>query len=128
LEYKEGDMLNYLISFVLLIGLCGYNYSTPSMMSQFTKSNCPTISVECPDEVFNKAALEFRANLQKSDISEQNLTYKWTVSGGDLISGQGTSCITITNFDITKKALIVSVEVTGLPEGCENKASCTIVV
>jgi len=50
--------------------------------------------------------------------------YKWTVTGGSIIYGQGTSSIDV-KVDRTAQTVTAMVEVTGFPKVCKNKDSCS---
>jgi hypothetical protein len=52
------------------------------------------------------------------------MSYKWSVSVGEIKSGQGTASITVDRPNNTE-GFTATAEVAGLPDGCGNKASCT---
>lgn len=59
-------------------------------------------------------------------IESNKIKYKWTVSTGEIASGQETSTITVaTNLDLSGQTINTTVEVSGLPQGCLNEASVT---
>ena len=51
-----------------------------------------------------------------------NLQYRWSVSSGEIVSGQGTTAIGVRQ---PNEALTATVEVVGVPEGCPNRVSET---
>jgi hypothetical protein len=65
------------------------------------------------------------ANISKV-APEDKPTFNWTVSSGKIVSGQGTSTITITAGETIEEAVTVTVEVSGVsaltPE-CDHRAS-----
>jgi len=85
-------------------------------------ADCPTIRVSCLDTDIGPV-LSFSANVSGADPSAK-LSFNWTVSGGRIISGQGTASITVDTPDYGG-TFVASVEVGGLPGPCANKASCT---
>ena len=52
-------------------------------------------------------------------------TYKWSVSGGRITSGQGTGTIEV-QVDRTANDIIATVEITNFPRECNNQASCAV--
>jgi len=56
------------------------------------------------------------------------VTFQWTISSGKIISGQGTETIAVDVSASAEKRVTATVEVKGLSEECQNKASCTTVV
>lgn len=121
-----------LLSILLTISV--HNFMASGWVLQSTRlstppqgSNCPVVTVSCPDDVTDKETLIFKVQISEAKNAGRNLTYKWSVSGGEIKDGDGTPSITVVNFldAMKKEALRVSVEVGGLPEGCGNEASCT---
>ena len=82
-------------------------------------SDCPTVSVACPDD---GDTIQFTATVSPGN-SELKLSYQWTVTRGEIKSGQGTPKITV-DADRNGKGIGATVEVLGLPANCANKASC----
>jgi hypothetical protein len=60
--------------------------------------------------------------------NDQTITYCWTISGGEIKSGQGTSTLTVRLPDLHKQTFTATVEVSGLSRECNNKVSCTVAV
>ena len=83
--------------------------------------DCPTITVACPDD---GPTIQFSAKVSPEN-PELKLTYQWTLSRGEIKSGQGTSKITV-DAERNGKSMGASVEVLGLPGNCANKASCYV--
>jgi hypothetical protein len=84
-------------------------------------ADCPTISVACPD---GRDTIQFTATVSLDDPNSK-LTYQWTVTRGEIKSGQGTSKITVA-ADRNGKGLGAAVEVLGLATNCANTASCHV--
>ena len=85
---------------------------------------CPTVSVNCPEEVDPKSSAVFTANFVQGTptISE---AYKWTVSAGTITSGQGTSTITVSTAGLGGQTVTATVEVGGIDPACSRTASCS---
>ncbi len=86
---------------------------------------CPQIRVECPDTVKPDEDVSFKVSVSDADPSV-TLTFKWDVAGGQISGGQDTDSITIDRKGFAGQALTATVEVGGLPDGCEGSNSCTI--
>lgn len=63
----------------------------------------------------------------EGDNSNQELSYNWSVSSGEIIEGQGTSSVKIRISD-PSQGVTATVEVNGLKGDCERVASCSFVV
>ena len=86
---------------------------------------CPTVRVVCPDTSPPGATATFSAELAGLHPNARP-SFNWTVKGGTLTSGQGTSSINVdTTGRESREALTATVEVGGLPAGCANTASCS---
>jgi ketosteroid isomerase-like protein len=84
----------------------------------------PALSVSCPAEVACGQSLPFTLNMSRGS-SYEKLTYAWTVTGGKIISGQGTTSITVHPDD--RATLVTStVEVGGLDPAFNRTASCSV--
>jgi len=92
-----------------------------------TDQNCPVITIECPPEVFEYGRT-YTVTARVSGGNSRNLTYRWSVSGGKIVGGQGTSSIKVcaNQAGLTPTA---TVEVGGLDKRCLNRtASCSFTV
>ncbi len=54
--------------------------------------------------------------------------YKWTISGGKIIEGQGTPAIKIDTTGMAGTTITVEVEILGLCPECLNKVSANVKV
>jgi hypothetical protein len=93
------------------------------------RQECPAINVSCTDLACGTKDIPcvFTAFVEEAKGGRE-LTYKWEVNKGKIVSGQGTTTIKV---DVGGKAtygLTATVEVGGLDEGCPNKASCTTAI
>jgi hypothetical protein len=84
-------------------------------------NECPTISVACPTE---DGGIAFIARVKGEDPNAK-LGYQWSITRGEIKSGQGTAKI-IVKAERDGSGIGASVEVLGLPAECANKASCYI--
>ena len=57
--------------------------------------------------------------------SPLDITYNWSISSGKIVGGQGTENIIIAANEVTK-SLTATVQLSGLPEGCETKKSVSL--
>ncbi len=64
--------------------------------------------------------LTFGVSLRDGDPSVRP-TFRWTVSHGTILSGQGSDKITVGELDASPKVVAAEVEVLGLPAGCESR-------
>ncbi|HZT57057.1 MAG TPA: hypothetical protein VFA21_00380 [Pyrinomonadaceae bacterium] len=71
--------------------------------------------------------MTFTTNVSNLD-SDAKVTYNWTVSAGTIVSGQGTSSITVDSTGIWDGTIEATIEVNGLPDSCGKKTSCSTTV
>ena len=89
-------------------------------------SNCPTFSLTGPSAVPQKGeTITFSVQVDEK-AKNSNLEYVWSTSQGKIIEGQGTKVITV-EWDLNPD-MTATVEIKGLPEGCENSDSETVFV
>jgi hypothetical protein len=91
--------------------------------------DCPTISVVCPDNVFDENSdLHFYANVLP------NVKYHWSIGWvrgfrkGRIKSGQGTPSLVVSASGPARHGLTVTVKVAGLDKACRNEASCSTMI
>jgi hypothetical protein len=84
---------------------------------------CPTVSVSCPDTVSENAPVTFTANLS-GGTPGITPNYNWTVSAGRIMSGQGTSSITVDTKGLAGQTIRANLDVTGFGMPCP--ASCGV--
>lgn len=78
----------------------------------------PTVSVN-PDVVTQGEMVTFTANYAG------NASYNWTVSGGTITSGQGTSTIMVDTTGLGGRSVTGTVELGNVDPTCQNSASAT---
>ncbi len=106
-------MKTYGLTFLIILVFAGF------ALGQATTANCPTVQVIGPSGV-----TPFGQNVvftAKVEPSHNKLTYKWTVTEGTIVDGQGSSSVTVTSH-ADGVSVIGAVEVFGLPDGCESTA------
>ena len=85
---------------------------------------CPTVSVSCPDRIENQT-MTFEAIMTGGD-PELKPTYNWSVTAGKIISGQGTSKITVDISELGPRSITATVLLDGAHPACTiYRASCT---
>lgn len=101
------------------VSLCGSCDRPPPL--------CPDVSVSCPSGVESQSAITFVANVTGGE-PDLKPTYNWSVTAGKIVSGQGTSKITIDTSDVPRRqSITATVSVGGLHPACTGgTASCTL--
>lgn len=107
---------------IFIISICAFAFSVSA------QNNCPRISVSGPSGIVpNGENMTFSAYIE--GISLSKIGYKWTVSGGKIVSGQRTAeLIIVTPPEMIGETTIALVEISGLPENCPNTASSSHVI
>lgn len=89
------------------------------VVGAFGQSACPIISVTGPSGLTPKGGyMSFLAKVEGIDLDKIN--YKWSISSGQIVDGQGTPVISITSTDMNQYSITVKVEITELPPTCPN--------
>ncbi|MBK8465933.1 MAG: hypothetical protein IPL32_08890 [Chloracidobacterium sp.] len=111
-------MRNFLAIVVSIFVFCMSAFSQTS-----EKIACPSIFVYGPAGIVNTGDIaSFTANVGLGG-EKYNLKYTWSVSAGDIVSGQGTDSISVRVPE--RENLTVTVEVDGMPDECEKTSSET---
>lgn len=88
----------------------------------------PTLSLDCPTGQPRAGELiAFTANLAGAS-ADLNPTFRWKVSAGQIVRGQGTSSITVDTRGLGGKRVKASVEVGGVGERSPDGESCEVQV
>ena len=90
------------------------------------QSDCPTVSVTCPDSDSTKP-VKFKAKVVGGK-SHGSLSYNWSITKGTIKNGQGTSTIELDLNGQDCDGLTATVEVGGLDVDCPKVASCTVFI
>jgi hypothetical protein len=87
---------------------------------------CPSIQVKAPDSV--SAGTQARISTTLVGI-QGTATFKWTVTGGKLASGQGTPTIMVDTAGLAGASVTATVELGGLSKQCvTTTASASVLV
>jgi hypothetical protein len=90
-------------------------------------SPCPIVSVSCPSRADSKQPIVFEATFS-GGYTELKPTFAWSVSAGRIISGQGTTKITVDAANVAGQSITASVTVGGYDPRCPgNTAVCTVI-
>lgn len=85
---------------------------------------CPNVSIYCPETVSVGAPVTFTANLSGGYPATITPVYNWTVTGGTIISGQGTASIQVDTGGLEAQAITANLSVEGYNQSCT--ATCTV--
>ena len=103
--------------------LCATYYQEPRRFTdRIICILCPTISVASPETAEAGTPITFSANVTVG-TPQVPLTYKWTVSAGTIIEGQGTNQIKVETKHLEGSTITATVELGGMDSACSNKAS-----
>lgn len=118
---RQGSKLSVLI---LLFCLGCYSAAVPQTLLGIQAPDCPTISVTCPADSNPGEPVRFTA-LVKGGKNIGRLSYRWTVVGGTIKSGQGTNTIEIGSSSLGAGGLTGTVDRGGFDSKCAHSASCS---
>ena len=105
--------------------LCPTYYQEPRLFAdRILCRMCPTIAITCPDDTEAGTVITFTANTAVGNPAPK-LTFRWTVSAGTIVDGQGTESIKVDTKNLAGKTVTATVEVDGFDPGCNNTASCS---
>ena len=82
---------------------------------------CPNIVVSCPAKADSNGSVTFVASVLGGP---SKLSYKWSLSAGKIISGRGTSRLTVDVSGLSRDSVTATVWIGGLNRGCIKDASC----
>jgi hypothetical protein len=106
----------------------GQAAQSPAAQSQNVPGRCPNVTVSCPETNMLGAPAVFTVNVSGGD-SKVNPSYRWEVSAGTIVSGQGTEMLTVDTTGLPlvgRQTLTATVEVGGFPADCPDTASCAV--
>jgi hypothetical protein len=88
---------------------------------------CPTISVSCPSEITGQPIM-FEAIVAGGDPElKPAYTYTWSITGGKIISGQGTSKLRVDISDLGSQSMTATAMLGGAHPACSAaEASCAL--
>lgn len=117
-EVNDGNQLTATASTTVTIARC-----SDCMTIVFP---CPTVSVSCPSHTDSKQPLVFEATVS-GGYTDMKPTYTWSVTAGKIISGQGTTKITVDASNLAGQSITATVTVGGYDPHCTgNTASCSV--
>jgi len=112
-------------------GMFAVKLSLVSIVALFTLGSaygqCPSISVQGPTSLISVGdEATFRAEL---GTVGPRVSYRWSVSAGTMIKGQGSPEISVkTDDSMTGSNFTVTVEIDGIASGCKNSGTATAAV
>src|SRR4051812_16750199 len=108
-----------------LLLLC-MSKSLPALSPVAARSNtveCPTITIDCPTgSIILGQPSTITAHVEGGD-PDAKLSYRWSVSSGKIVEGQGTLSIKV--LTEPGKHTTATLEIDGLENGCQRAASCS---
>lgn len=87
------------------------------------RPTCPTVGIACPEQVKAGQPITFTSTLS-GGTGNVPAIYNWTISSGKIVSGQGTSSITVDTSGLAGQTLNAALLMSGYDEACS--ATCTI--
>ncbi len=136
------------ILLLTLVCLSGFHLPPSGMTETIDRPACPTLFVMCPTYVVsgsspitfsldvsgggkkglkdNEVIVEFKGIQSKWDLS-----YKWAVSGGNIVGGQGSRTVQIEPTAAKQSDavnVLATVEVGGMDPACSRTSSCSLKV
>jgi hypothetical protein len=122
-------MKHLVLSMVITISLSGghavlFPKQQETHSKDFNIEECPTIEVDCLSPTEEGADIKYIARVNGAGY-KRKLVYHWTVTRGEIMSGQGTLSITV-KAERSGTEIGATLEVKGLPERCDGKAICRL--
>ncbi len=89
-----------------------------NVAAQSKKVSCPSLALTVPAHTVTEGELiPLKASLTGKSATTK-VTYQWTISAGEIVSGQGTNAIQIKTDNLGGEYLTATVEVRGLHTSC----------
>jgi hypothetical protein len=98
-------------------------YTLVTVKPVVPKPTCPTVGITCPEQIKAGQPVTFSSSLSGGTGNVPSI-FNWTVSSGRIISGQGTSSITVDTSGLEGQSLKASLSMGAYEVECA--ASCTI--
>jgi hypothetical protein len=89
---------------------------------------CPNLHINCPTDILWPGTPTAVSLSISGGSPHWNPKYKWQVSDGRIISGQGTPEISVETLQLAGQTIIVTVEVDGMRPECPKSVSCNLTV
>lgn len=109
-----------ILSVILLLTLA-------SVVSAQTPVTCGIVGIDGPTKVDPGEALQFKVRTTGT-LHTTKPEFKWTVSVGTIMGGQGTDQISVDTVRLGGQEVTVTVELSGATLGCNGSASTTVQV
>jgi len=106
--------LPFIVGFIFAFGISSFGQTN-------TTSPCPIISIDGPAGIVAPGEIATYIARIANTERPRDLVYIWSTSAGGIVSGQGTTAISVRQPK--SQALTVTLEVKGFPAGCPNVAS-----
>ena len=94
--------------------------------AQSQAPSCPSLHISCPSVDLDQP-LSISLNVSGGG-PQTNLKYKWQLSAGEIVSGQGTPEIKADTTGLEGKTITATVEVDGMPAECPKTISCSFTI
>lgn len=111
---------------LLLTALALAAVAAPAGRAARPARQCPVVKVSCPDAVRAGAEADFTAEVSGAQATFKP-SFKWEVSAGSVVSGQGTASIKVDTTGLNGH-VTATVEVEGISPACERTAACTTAI
>jgi hypothetical protein len=107
-----------------LVGLAFIVLIVGNAAAQTSSQKCPVISVSCPKEgVWTGTSIKFFARID-GPIPPGEPEFKWSLSAGKIVEGQGTSTIIVNTEDLVFVPVVATLQVLGIGD-CSTNSTCT---
>lgn len=117
-EVNDGNQLTSIASTTVAVSNCKECERPPAA--------CPVLTVSCPSDLETDKPITFQANVSGVE-PETKTTITWSITAGKIISGQGTSKITVSASETERRGLTATASLGGADPSCSTTtASCTI--
>ena len=90
--------------------------SAASYAQVMTNDDCPTLGIAAPLGVVQDGDTAIFAAVVDERVNPKDVTFRWTIENGEIVSGQGSKEITVTVSGKPK----ATVKVSGFEEGCNS--------
>jgi hypothetical protein len=117
-----------LATMVLLLLIGVFAPAARTLQAQKVDENwiCPDVRVDCPERDSGRK-ISFRAKVTLG-VPATPVGFKWKVTGGKIIHGQGTEVITVRSTRRKGHIVTATVAVLKIPKSCANSASCSVTI
>ncbi len=99
-------------------------FSSAMVLIKCAPPTCPNIMISCPEKVELNQPLTFCVNTAGGSPNIKPV-YEWEVSAGKIVSGEGTSCITVNTTGLAGQSVRATMQMPGY-SGLNCTASCLV--